>query len=497
MKKVIIIGAGIAGLSAGIYLQKAGFETEIYEKNSVAGGECIGWTRDGYTIDNCIHWLTGTKKDLDVYKMWSTIGALGDGIECYESPRFARATDGKNTVTLWRDAERTRRELTELSPEDKAEIDLFIDCVKAAEKVSCFPSKPIGMMKPGELLKLAKESSAMSSVMKAYGKENVNDFATRFKNPLIRKVFLCSMLPDFQAYSLVFSYATVTSGSGDIPVGGSMAMRDRIVDRYESLGGKIHLNAPVAKILVDGKMAAGIKLCDGTELNANYIVPACDTSFTFGKLLPEEYMPKGLHNAYENEVVYPVTSATQIAFAVDGVFDELNLGTIFEGSPVKVGTKEITCFGTRGYNYEPSFAPKGKSVLQCYIIQEKEDYLYWKDLYLKDREQYKKEKMIAAEAVMAEIVKFYAFLEGKLRILDVWTPVSYERYCNAYRGSYMAFIISKSAKMLMVSNKIKGLKNVFVASQWLMAPGGLPTAAEEGKFAAQWIMKSEKVNIIV
>lgn len=496
MKKVIIIGAGIAGLSAGIYLQKAGFETEIYEKNSVAGGECCGWKRDGYTIDNCIHWLTGTKKDQDVYNMWSTLGALGDEIECYESPRFARATDGKNTVTLWRDAERTRKELTELSPEDKTEIDLFIDSVKAAEKSSCFPSKPVGMMKPHELIKFIKDSSSMSSVMKVYGKEDMNDFAARFKNPLIRKVFLCSMLPDYQAYSLVFSYATVTSGNGDIPVGGSMNMRDRIVDKYKTLGGKLHLNAPVEKILIDGKKATGIKLCDGTEFTADYVVPACDTSFTFGKLLPKEFMPKSLHTAYENDTVYPVTSAFQIAFAVDGVFDELNLGTIFEGSAVKVGAKEITCFGTRGYNYEPSFAPEGKSVMQCYIIQEKNDYLYWNDLYKKDREQYKKEKMSVAEAVMAQIIKFYPFLEGKLRILDVWTPVTYERYCNAYQGAYMAFIITKSAKMMMISNKIKGLKNVFIGSQWLMAPGGLPTAAMQGKFAAQWIMKSEKVNII-
>ena len=33
-KKVIIVGAGISGMTAGIYLQKAGYETEIYEKKS-------------------------------------------------------------------------------------------------------------------------------------------------------------------------------------------------------------------------------------------------------------------------------------------------------------------------------------------------------------------------------------------------------------------------------------------------------------------------------
>ena len=32
-KKVIVVGGGIAGLSAGIYALKAGFDAEIYEKN--------------------------------------------------------------------------------------------------------------------------------------------------------------------------------------------------------------------------------------------------------------------------------------------------------------------------------------------------------------------------------------------------------------------------------------------------------------------------------
>ena len=53
MKKVVIIGGGIAGMTAGVLLQKAGFATEIYEKNALPGGQCTGWKREGYFIDNC------------------------------------------------------------------------------------------------------------------------------------------------------------------------------------------------------------------------------------------------------------------------------------------------------------------------------------------------------------------------------------------------------------------------------------------------------------
>ncbi len=38
-KKIVIVGGGIAGLSAGIYGKLAGYDVDIYEKNPVAGGQ--------------------------------------------------------------------------------------------------------------------------------------------------------------------------------------------------------------------------------------------------------------------------------------------------------------------------------------------------------------------------------------------------------------------------------------------------------------------------
>ena len=60
MKKVAIIGGGVAGLSAGIYGQMKGYQCTVIEKNHIAGGNLTGWERRGYRIDNCMHWLTGT-----------------------------------------------------------------------------------------------------------------------------------------------------------------------------------------------------------------------------------------------------------------------------------------------------------------------------------------------------------------------------------------------------------------------------------------------------
>ena len=57
-KTIVIIGAGVAGLSAGIYAEQHGLHAILLEKNPSVGGMCTGWYRKGYYLDGCIHWLT-------------------------------------------------------------------------------------------------------------------------------------------------------------------------------------------------------------------------------------------------------------------------------------------------------------------------------------------------------------------------------------------------------------------------------------------------------
>ena len=50
-ERIAIIGAGIGGLSAAIRLQHAGYQVEIFEKESLPGGKMNQMAVDGYTFD--------------------------------------------------------------------------------------------------------------------------------------------------------------------------------------------------------------------------------------------------------------------------------------------------------------------------------------------------------------------------------------------------------------------------------------------------------------
>ncbi len=488
-KKIVIIGGGIAGLSAGIYGRMAGFETHIYEKNPTAGGQCMGWNRKGHHIDNCIHWLTGTKEGTSLYKVWEDLGALQKETKFVPYEKFYTSYAGEKRVSLWLDLDRTERELLSLAPEDSDEIKKFIEHVKYAACCEMPVEKPMDMMGIKEYLRLGKSMADMRKVTKEYGSISLEDMSHRFHNPLLKKLFTDYMPKEYTASSFLVSFATMSSGNGKLPEGGSLAMVNRIVEKYEKLGGYLHLSCPVQKILIEGKQAAGIVLEDGTTIAADYVISAVDTMELFSRLMGKRYMDKTWKKCYENMQDYPLFSGFQTAFSIDRqAYSETDI-VLFDCKPFCVGRSQITRMSVKSYEYEPGFAPEGKVVLQSNIAQCDEDYLYWEKLSPKQYEEAKKQ---LAACVEERITERFPQLKGHIELLDCWTPLTYNRYCNAYHGAYMSFITKKGIKSFRVKGNIKGLKNVWIASQWIMAPGGLPVAAAAGKFAIQRILKQEK-----
>ena len=486
MKKIIIVGGGVSGISAGIYARKAGFNAEIFEKNQTAGGQCMGWNRKQHHIDNCIHWLTGTKKGTSLRKVWEEVGALESDIEFVDNDKFYTTDAGNKKVTLWKDLDRTVNELLELSPEDEIEINKFITHVKYAEYCEMPVDKPMDMMGIKDYIKMAKSMADMPKVMKEYGGIDLQDLSDRFKHPVIKALMTDYLPKEYQASSLIVSYATVASGNGDIPAGGSLAMVNRMLKKYQDLGGIIHCGSPVKKVCLEVNKATGIELMDGSIHEADYVLLATDAMEAYEKLLGNEYMDKKWKKSFSDVNKYPLFSGLQMALSIDkSAYPDS--GTIFfDCKPMKAGKKNVNRISVKSYEYEPEWAPEGKTVLQVNILQYDEDYEYWKNL---DSKTYKKTKNQLIEEVMQRIIIKYPDLKGHIELLDCWTPITYERYCNAYHGAYMGFITRKNVKSFRVKGTVKGIKNVYIASQWLQAPGGLPVAVAAGKFAIMRILK--------
>lgn len=187
MKKIVIIGGGISGLTAGIYAQKAGFESVIYEKHTIAGGQCTGWNRKGCFIDGCLDWLTGSAPGSDLNDIWRETGALSDDVKVLQMPHFGVYEYDGVKITLWQDIERLEKELLELSPEDESLIKQLIADCKAVYNAEMPSKMPMDMLPFTEIMAMGKTMAGMGGVMKRMGKFTCREYAQQYKHPAAQK----------------------------------------------------------------------------------------------------------------------------------------------------------------------------------------------------------------------------------------------------------------------------------------------------------------------
>lgn len=491
MKKIIIIGGGIAGLSAGIHAQQFGFESVIYEKHSIVGGQCTGWDRKGYHVDGCIDWLTGTKEGTELNALWKNVGALGD-VELIQLEDFGTYEYEGTSITLWKDLDRLQRELVQLSPEDEGVIKELISDIRTAQFMDMPAKMPISMLPLIEILKLGKSMMKAGGVINKVGKLSCREYAGRFHHPAIRYMIGATMPEGYNMVALIFGMATFTSGNGAIPKDGSKAMALRMEKRYLELGGKVINKVSAEEIIIENNQARAVRFSDGSTVKADYVIAACDAKVTFDKLLKGKYHDKKFEMRYQNQTDYFLPSSVQLAYGVSTDLSNYPTKLAFATKPYHVGDNKYENMGIKNYSYEKAFAPEGCSVIIASIFQSDQDYLYWEKLN-KDKELYRNEKLKLANEVQQRIEDRFPELKGKITLLDVATPMTYHRYTDAYHGAWMSFMMTPKSKSMSHSGKIKGLKNCYLTGQWLQPPGGLPVAVTTGKFTMQRICKKEKM----
>ena len=481
MAEILIIGGGVAGLSAGIYAQLNGHHATICEKQTIAGGNLTGWQRGEYHIDNCIHWLTGTNPKTKTYKMWEDLGALGN-VEIYQADILYTYEENGIKLSLHRDLDKIEEELIKTAPEDKKEIENFIKAVKLVQK-------------RGGILDKSKTKHSFIQEMQAipllyrYFKLSTGELALRYKNPLLQGFFTSLMGKDFAAFALIIVFATFCGGNGGIPKGSSLAMAKRMVKRFKELGGSLLLDKEAEQISEGETGAQIVQFSDGTMLTAQYVIITTEPNIAFNHLLNTS-IPKDIAKWYNNPKSARFSSI-QCAFAC--VTDNLPFRADFIFKLPKSEQKILKSENLiiREFSHEKSFAPKGQTIIQSLTFCDEKTCREFIDLR-KNTVKYRAKKATIAEKIKELIEKKFPQLKDKLHCIDVWTPATYHRYTNAEIGSYMSFLLPPKTIPKKLSNVVKGRPKIILASQWLQAPGGLPIAAQVGKDAIMRIIQKEK-----
>ncbi|MCL5958002.1 MAG: NAD(P)/FAD-dependent oxidoreductase, partial [Chloroflexi bacterium] len=161
--------------------------------------------------------------------------------------------------------------------------------------------------------------------------------------------------------------------------------------------------------------------------------------------------------------------------------------------PVTIAGEEHQRITVRNYCYDASLAPKGKSVIEVTFSS---NYEYWKNLG-RASERYEAEKQRIATAVIGLLEDRFPGISRQVEVVDVATPLTYERYTGNWQGSFEGWYLSTKVMNTMMSGKgmsktLPGLENFYMVGQWVEPGGGVPPAAKSGRDVIQIICKRDR-----
>ena len=291
MKKLVIIGAGLGGLSLGIRLQARGYQVTILEKNTQIGGHASQRKLRGYTFDMGPSLFTAPGI---VRKLFASAGKrMEDYLDLVPLDPFYRIYfhDG-SCLDYSGDSDRMRERMSQFNPQDARKYERFIDHSGGIYRFIVeqgYGSHPFDNWMT--MLKFIPQALKLQAFLPAYS------LSTRyFRN--FRHRFAFSFHPLFlggspfrtPAVYQMIPYLEKTEGVW-YSLGGMYSLVEALAAVFQSLGGEILTNQEVVQILVENHRACGVETSEGA-FRADAVVSNVDLQHTYGTLLAPEHRRK-------------------------------------------------------------------------------------------------------------------------------------------------------------------------------------------------------------
>lgn len=489
MKKAVIIGGGVGGLSAGIYGRKAGIDTLILEQHTIPGGLCTTWNRQGYTIDGCVHFIMGSGKGSAFHNIWKELGIF-DKLDpekdfVYHEDFFHfQFADGQH-VNLSGDMAKLEKDLGSRFPGDAKQIRKF---VKAVESLRGF-EPPLDLLRGWKnLLKAASRSWKYAIPLMKWKNTTIKDFASGFKSPELREAFVRLWYPEYNMLYILLILDWLKRKLAGYPKANSRGFAEILEQKLISEGGRIRYGTKVHRIIVEDSRAVGVELHNGETIMADYIIHAAASPESVKSLLGFDHLEK------KN---YPITPPlVHLCFGSGYDFSDYespSCGLQLELKPAIrfVGSQmEHEFLLIHIYNFAPSLSPEGKTLVKAVFPS---GFDYWNELKRNDSALYDAEKKRVSHLVLEAIGRYFPGFEDSVEMIDVATPETFHRYTKNQEGSLIAWGAVPETPM-MLRKTISGIRNLYLAGHWVMPGGGVPQAAMSARQVIQAISMDEGIR---
>jgi len=491
MKKIIIIGSGLGGLTAGNLLAKKGHHVMIFESHTKPGGYIGGFWRKGFYFESGTHGISNSAR---IFSTMKDLGLLNK-IKFFKHEPFRFVSADFDDIPS--NYQELKSMIYNAYPTENQQLARFFAVVDYM-----YNTFKRVMSKGSRIKKIVPGLKMIKWFFFKYKNVSKTEFAERF----FSKGSACyRLLSDMMGYpnmnvSILAPYFWGPLHDYWGVIDGMQSWADVLADNFKKLGGKLNLKSQVDKILVENNRAMGI-ISHGEVYDADYVIAACDYKNIFLKLLDSKFVPPTMTEKLQKTSVSQGWVIVYLGLNISNeklrdlmqsnyiISYNLTIDTDFTNS------KDETHFDhCRLELYSPSLksphlAPESKSSLVIMVIAPD----HWMDNWGNgNREEYLKLKEKVTKNLIHRASMLIPNLLNMIEFQDTATPLTFERYTQNSDGATCAWNWNpheKFYKNFWSINVKTPIDNLLIGSSWSNQLGGTSSAVKAALLCTKIIKK--------
>jgi phytoene dehydrogenase-like protein len=495
---VIIIGAGIGGLTCGAMLAQAGKKVLICEQHSLPGGYVTSFSRHGFTFDGGLQSLASNGL---IFPILRELGL-------WEELRFVRAHYQLITPDMnlkLNSLAQVKAGFKQAFPQAQNEVEAYFGeldrlLVPFAEmfggdKVA--PSLLPGSERAQAVTFGDKTNISFLRELVRYQKMSSLDFINKYITDRNLKYILASI--GYPVMSVVNTVGMWYSFLKDYwyPIGGMQNLTDLITDLFKGNGGELILQSRVERILTENGTVTGVRLAEGRDVLSEFVVSNADWRQTFIRLIDPGYLDEefitGIEGGKVSETMFCVYLGTDLdpgslarlahhvyyfpGYGKTFLEKAINDPGFFENCMVSIAIPSLS---------DASLAPDGKSVVTITSFAPYDYRGRWQTGDGRNSEACHKLKEKVAEQLVEITEGIIPGLSQHIIVREIATPLTYERYTLNSEGASVGWSWDPAYAVVSRYRTSVGsietpVKNLFTCGHWCYPPGGVPIAMLTGR----------------
>ncbi|MBU0634869.1 MAG: NAD(P)/FAD-dependent oxidoreductase [Candidatus Omnitrophica bacterium] len=477
---VIIIGAGIGGLTCGCYLAQAGMKVLIVEQHDKVGGYCTSFMRKRFIFNPLTSSLGNLGKDKELGKIFYELHL--------DNVKFIRANPSEIIRTpdfelpIYNNFDQTIADIQIMFPNYAKSIKEYFNFIRNEDIRTLY---------------VRLRNKTFSELLEQYFVDH--------KLRALMGMMLWRLGMEFtkiNAFTAAIHYREFIFDLGYHPIGGMQILSNSILMRFKEAGGQLLLSQFVSKITIKDAKVCGIILKNGDFIGSKFLVCACDPTHIYLDLIGDDLLEKVFVKKLKNSI--PSNSSFTLFLGInrklkDNISPTYLLCYYSNYNADKYDAKDIRHLEKQNLDiplffvfpsfYDQSLVPEGMESVGITILAPFKDERYWKN---------KKNEL--SDKVIKKAEEIIPNISKNIVVKETVSPFTLYRYTMNREGGVHGWACIPEQVNSLLTPQRSFIKNLFFAGQWVSlftGESGLPTAAFTGRKVSQLILGlTKKVHIV-